>query len=770
MNRGDFVEIEKRIEWLMPERIQKLCKDQKSQFGFNRLFIIGIGKNGVDCLMQCKHITERRFGSDPKVVRYLAIGEDKLLQSAELEGSVLSENECIPIVPEDAIYKYLNNPAKLPQHALEWFDIDGLKNYSPAAPVYGLTKRQCGRVALFHNIKVLMKRIGEAIAAFSGSDKSLEIIITGNMGDAMFGGMFIDVAYILKQLFDDTGYPVKINSYLFAADTAVLFEDDQREQGNYFANTIMSKIELDKFQVYKKPFSQQYTASFPVVSDKPPFTSCFIAAADGTYRRTINGAAEKILNRMEVLFSKDDDAERIVSYNMLKPDESHDFRYLSYGIEVYEAPIGKIMSYLAVKILTKFNHALNKNNVGQQLLGQYASTVTPDAKILAMKGGEAPELDFDERINPSFSAKALRFSDEGAHDYIDNWLEKYVSSVENGAEICLDEIANSIISTCESAKAEFEKGPFYALEIIKKCLSELRVAIAKTNAVVSDMEDQVKRAQNLERTAYMKLKTALLVNKAVEQYLYELREYADCELKLRTGSILVKFYQDLTDRFNDYLENTLSKATAAFETIVVNRKSIIDAVMRDTSDISCVKDAFSASDERITVKLDKMVDDLSDAMLGSALKSSGILELNDDSEDTALATAVVTIIHKCFPSLFEMHFGELCEYLGIEDGIGSSIENAINDVEVTAPAVDNFVLNRVLCPLSTRQEDILQLRSVHKGMNYIWNGSVMKHCAIVSQIKGGVRLEKFDGYGQWENMHYAYSNDSLKKHGFHIFK
>ena len=764
------MEIEKRIEWLMPERIQKLSADHKSQFGFNRLFIIGIGKNGVDCLMQCKHLTEKRFGTDTKTVRYLAIGEDALLHKAAYEGTVLCDDECIPIVPEEAIYKYLNNPAKLPQYALDWFDVEGLKNYSPAAPVYGLTKRQCGRVALFHNMKLLMKRIGEAIAAFSGSDKSLEIIITGNMGDAMFGGMFIDLAYILKQLFDDSAYPVKVNSYLFAADTAVLFENDQREQGNFFANTIMSKIELDKFQTHKKPFSQQYTASFNVESDKPPFTSCFIAAADGSYRRTLSCAAEKILNRMEILFSKDDDAERIVSYNMLKPDESHDFRYLSYGVEVYEAPVGKIMSYLAVKVLTRFNHALNKNNVGQQLLGQYANTVTADAKYLAQKGGEAPELDFDERINPSFSAKALRFSDEGAHDYIDKWLEKYVSSVENGADVCLEEISGSIISICEAAKVEFDKGPFYSLEIIKKCLSELRIAIAKTNAVISDMEDQVKRAQNLERSAYMKVKTALLINKAVEQYLYELREYADCELKLRTGSILVKFYQDLSERFSSYLENTLSKATAAFESIAINRSAIIDAVMSDTSDTFCVKDSFSAADERVTAKLDKMVDDLSDVVLANALKSSGILTLTDDAPDSALAEAVVTIIHKCFPGLLDMPFGELCEYFGFDSAVGSCVEDAINDVAAFAPAADNFVLNRVICPIGTRQEDILQLRSVHKGMNYIWNGSVLKHCAAVSQIKGGVRLEQFDGYAQWENMHYAYCNDSLKKHGFHIFK
>ncbi len=764
------MEFANKIEWLKPERIQKLCAQHKSQFGFNRLFIIGVGKNGIDCVLNCKHLTERRFGTDNKIVRYLGIAEESLIKSSDCEGTRLNDDEIISIVPEDAIYKYLNNPAKLPQFALQWFDVEGLKNYSPAAPVYGLTKRQCGRVALFHNMKYLMKRIGEAIAAFSGSDKSVEIVITGNLGDAMFGGMFIDLAYILKKLFEDSAYPVKVNAHLFAADTAVLFEDDQREQGNYFANTIVSKNELDRFQLHKKPFSQQYTASFLVESDKAPFTSCFVTAADRTYRRTLSRAAEKILNRMEILFSKDDDAERIVSYNMLKSDESHEFRYLSYDVQVYEAPVGKMMSYLGIKVLTRFNHELNKNNVGQQMLGQYATMVTPDARFLAQKGGDAPDLDFDERINPSFSAKALRFSDEGAHDYINSWLDKYVSSVEDGVDICLEDISNSIISTCEAAKCEYDKGPFYSLEIIKKCLAELRIAIAKTNAVISDMEDQVKRAQNLERTAYMKLKTALLVNKAVEQYLYELREYADCELKLRTGAILVKFYQGLTDRFTDYLNNVLNKATSVFENVAINRSAIIDDIMSDTSKTSCVNDVFSAMDEKVTTKLDSLVDSLSAEELGAALKTSGILALNDDADECALALAVVSIINKCFGKIFDMSFGDMCEYFGFENAIGDSIEECINTVEAVAPANDNFVLNRVICPVATKQEDILQLRSVHKGMNYIWNGSVLKHCTAVSQIRGGVAFEKFDGYAQWENMHYAYSNDSLKKHGYHIFK
>ena len=62
------MEIEKKIEWLKPERVLKLTNQYKSLFGINRLFVIGLGKNGVDCALRCKHITEKRFGTDDKKV------------------------------------------------------------------------------------------------------------------------------------------------------------------------------------------------------------------------------------------------------------------------------------------------------------------------------------------------------------------------------------------------------------------------------------------------------------------------------------------------------------------------------------------------------------------------------------------------------------------------------------------------------------------------------------------------------------------------------
>lgn len=762
-----ILEIEKKIEWLKPERIQKLYDGHKSIFGINRLLIVGVGKNGVDCVLRCKHITEKRFGTDSAKVRYLGIAEDKLLDASSCIGTTLAADERLPIAADEAIYKYLNNPARLPQYALDWFD-SGLKNYSPATPTYGLTKRQCGRVALFHNIKPLIKRIGESVTAFAGTDRSLEIVITGNMGDVFFGGMFIDLAYIFKSLFEDASYPVKVSCLMFAPDTAELYEKEQRELGIYYANAVISRSELELFQFRKKPFSQRYSSSFEVNSDKPPFNAVHIPCAEKNYGYTLNLAAEKILSRMEVVFSKDDDAERIMTYNMLKQHESHEFRYLTYGVSAKEVPLGKILSYLSVKVFTLLNHKLNANNVGQMQLSSFASKVTPDANYLASRGGDVPELEFDERLNPTFSAKALKNSSENSQDYVDDWVRKYCENVTKGADICSEEIVESIKSTCEKSKTDISKGPFYAIEIVKKCLSELRVATAKINAEVSDMKEQIERSRNLVNGAYMKLKTATLgIGKKVEQYVFELSEYTENSRKLNSGSIMISFYQSIYDRLNSYLETSLNKAAEAFENIAMNRAAIIEEISAQNEE-AAVADVFSVSDEKISAKLDSMVDNLSETILSKALRESGLLELPEDDEK-ALAVAMVNIVSKCFSEVLSLGFGEMCEFFGVENPVSAALDGCINEVSCAAPTEDDFALNRVICPKSTKQDEIAALRGSHKGMNYIWNGSVLNLTAVCTQIKGGVRIEEFKGYSQWENMHYAYSNDSLKKHGIHIF-
>lgn len=761
------MDIEEKINWLRPERIQKLYDGQKSHFGMNRLYIIGIGRHGTDCALRCMHLTQKRFGSDPKKVRFLFIGSQNQLEESSFEGSTPSEGDVLPIIPEEAIYKYLNNPEKLPEYALGWFD-QGLKNYSPAAPVYGLSKRQCGRIALFHNLKQLMKLAGNALTDFGGSDKPIDIILTGNLGDTFFGGMFIDLAYIMNKIFEVSNCPVKVNGYLFAADTAALVEDDARDLGGYAANTIVSKSELDKFQCQRKRFTQKYSKTFEVDSDKPPFNACFLVPAAKNYDLTMSIAAEKILNRMEILFSKDDEAERIMSYNMLKSSASHDFRYLACGVSGAEIPTGKIMSYLGIKLFTRLNRSLHANSVGEMLLKRYAGMVSPTVELVASKSGNAPSIVFDENSNAAFSVKSVKSGDDTALSVVEEYVAKMKQAVLDGGPVCVKEISDSIISDCEAAKTDFAKGPFYAQELLKKCFAEIRLNSAKIKADQDDMSEQVQRTSNLERAALKKVKTTpLFVNKAVEQYLFELKEYSEAKAAVAAAEPMISFYQQLNDRLMDYYTNTLQKAIEPFEQISVNQGGVIEGINEDISDYSCIMEAFSLNDENIRNKLDQLAESVPKERLERYFKEFGVLNLPDD--ETALAKAVVKILRQCFEEQLSMNFNEMCEYFEIENGVSESIKSSIENSAVKTPVSDSFSITRVVCPKAVRQEDIADIRKQFKGVQYIWNGSVCAQTTVAASICGGVQLEQFDGYQQWENMHYAYANDSLKKHGLRIF-
>lgn len=762
------MEIEQKVAWLRPERIQKLYKGQKSSYGMNNLYVIGIGKNGTDCVLRCMHNTSRRFGLNPQKVRFLCIGEEKLLEQASYEGSVPTDGDVLPVVPEDAIYKYLNNPAKLPDSALSWFD-QGLKNYSPATPTYGLTKRQCGRVALFHYLKQIIKLAGETMSGFGSTDKPVDIILTGNLGDPFFGGMFIDLAYILDRVFAVYPGPVRINGYLFAADTAALIEEDSRDMGFYSANTIVAKNELDRFQCGKKHFSQQYSRTFSVDSDKPPFNACFLIPAAENYELTMSIASEKILNRMEIIFSKDDDAERIMSYNMLKADASHDFRYLACNSAVVEIPAGKMMSYLGIKLFTRLNHTLNGNNVGEALLKRYSGMVSPNRDLVASKSGSLPTIEFDERSEPAFSAKSVKASSDNPENVVHNWINATREAVQAGTEICASEIADSIIHDCENAKTDFTKGPFYAQEILKKCFAEIRVNIARIKSELEDMTDQTSRTRELTRAAYRKVRSAgLFVNKAVDQYLFELKGFSEASVVVECSEPMIAFFNLLNEKLTNYYNDVLMKAMAPFEQMSMNRGGVIDSIKESNSGHSCVTEAFSVDSEEVRMKLDELADNVPKDKLEKCFRDSGILALPDNDE-TALAAAVVKILQQCFEEQLSMSFGEMCSYFGIENGIETSMETCIESCAVNAPVSDAFPITRIVCPKVVRQEDIAQLRKKFHGVSYIWNGSVCAQATVASTICGGAELEKFDGYQQWENMHYAYANDSLKKHGLKIF-
>lgn len=760
------METEKQTDMLRPDRIMKLYGGQKTAFGTKRLYAVGVGKNGVDCLMRCKHIAENRYSADKSKLRFLAIGEDELLKAAGFCGSTLGADERLAIVPDDAIYKYLNAPESLPETALSWFDT-GLKNYTPAKPVYGLQKRQCGRVALFHYFNDLLKIFGEAISAFSNSTAPLDVVVVGNMGDAFFGGMMIDLGYILTALFETAKYPVKVVTYMFAGDTAQLSKMDGRDLANSYANTIVTKGELDRFQCRKTKFSQKYTDSFSVNSEKPPYSACYIASAEKTYEATLENAALKIMSEYEIIYKRDDDADKIMSYNMLGKDGSHAFRYLACDAAVSEIPLGRIMSYLTIRLFISFSNSLRKNSIEPMEMGKIIARLTPNAEFLVEKAGEIPQFEYDERRNPLFSIKSLKNGGEASKRYVDEKVERFAELCKQGMETVRSDIIETVTSVCDEALNDYDKGPFYAAEVVRKCLAELRTAIAKVKEEESDIEETMAREIRMVKTSYKKVKNspAFLAARAAGDYISWLEEYGEYRKTELTITMLREFYEEIYNTLDKYYKETLLVKSELFEEVSANRENILFGETEYEG--FGVTEAFDVTDPTIRTKLDKMVDELPESTRMMTFKRSGLMNVSDDPMH--FPRELVNITMSCFSTFFGSSFDEFCRFFEADNSEASALEDCLKSAEVKTPAADEPPLTRIICPKDAPAGEMAPIRAGHKGLSNLWNDSAAKCAVSVVRIKGNVRLDSFKDYDQWENMRYAYVNDSLKKHGIHIF-
>lgn len=762
------MDLEQKIKWLSPERNLKLYGGKKSHFGFNRLMVIGIGRQGIDSTLRCMHITQRRFGFNDNKIRFMLIGTPDEIEASEYEGTMSGQCDALSVVPEEAIYPYLNDPEKLPENAKSWFD-EGLVNYTPNPPKYGLMKRQCGRIALFHMIDRVLEIARSAKKAFSENDKPIDVIITGNLGDANFGGMFIDLAYIFGKILGELNCTVKVKGYFYAADIMEPYITDRRDFAQYAANTLVSKKELDKFQSRRKQFSQSYTSKFSVESDKPPFTAAFLIPAGEDYNLVMEQTAEKILCRMEVLSGKEDNAERIMSYNAVNSEGSHAFRYLSFGVSGTEVPIGKIIAYLSIKLLSRLRGLLRENNVGTMLLNRYTTMVSPSLEYAASLNGKIPTIEFDEKANYAFSVRQVKSGNNRAAAVADRWVNDMSNAVINGAKLCSKQIAGDIISECEAARVDFLKGPYYAEEILKRCLSVLKKQITNLESE-QDTEADVRRAERLERAAYKRVKySGLMAREAVSQYLFELKNLSGAKVVHNTHDAMLTLLKSIRGRLAEYYDSTVKSEIEKLNTLEAELTKMLKQLKAKPDSKSCMTEVFSLYDARVSIKLDKLAEEYPEDILERHFRLIGFDCLDDDDE-TSLAREIIGVVTSCFEPVLSRRMSELCEYFGIESNrVRECMRKNIEGCEVKAPVSDSLKITRIICPKAVRKEDIEELRHKYKGVEYIWNGSVCGHTTVTSAICGGARIEEFKGYEYWENMHYAYVNDALKKRGMKLF-
>lgn len=757
------MDFDERMEWLLPNRIMKAIRGLKNPVGGRRLFIIGIGMNGVDVALRCKDFAENYCDFDQHSIRFLGIDLSKNLKSAEYHGSLLLSTERVEIDPEAAIYPYLNDPKRLPEPAREWFD-EGLFNYTQNKPVYGVNKRQCARLCVFHYLDKLIERFERARDDFSDGKIPLEIVVTGNLGDPFFGGMAIDLAYIVRSIFESVTYSVRICAHLLAADTAPLQGFTGRDLAAFYANTVVAKSELDSFQYKRRRFAQVYSSKMALQCDYPPFLICNIYAADETYDSTADKLAVNIMSRFSTPGTLDSDAEKKCSYNMFTPGVKQKFRYITGVSVINVVPVAKIFCYLSLKIVVELDKFLSKNTMNEMDLGVLKGKVCPDALMLASKAGDIPRLEFDEMLNPLFSYESLKRGGNASKKYVTDRLEIIKGLCETASGVYSQELYDYVVKICEDAIYDIKKGPRYAEGIVKGCMNALRQRADMIRKTLGDIDENVAIEENSLKACHRRLKApGFIAKKAVEPYMDRLKSFAELKKSQLTGWIMVAFYDKLHSMLEEYLNNDLCKLTNFFN--LANELVNSDKILKFPSQNEFIREVFDPSEENVRKALDHTVTDLSDDRKLVVFKRVNLRVLYQ-SDSKGIADEVIKMSEMCFSGIWLKGFEGFCSSFGAAENLSGMLSECVRQLSIATPADDERPITKIVLPAECKCRDL----SDPVNGEFFINDSTMRNAVVVTKIKGGVRIDKFRDYEQWENMRYAYVNDSLKRQGIHIFK
>lgn len=757
------MDFDERMEWLLPNRIMKTVRGLKNPVGGRRLFIIGIGTNGVDVALRCKDFAENYCDFDQHSIRFLGIDLSKNLKSAEYNGSLLLSTERVEIDPETAVYPYLNDPKRLPEPVREWFD-EGLFNYTQNEPVYGVKKRQCARLCVFHYLDKLIERFERARNDFSEGKIPLEIVVTGNLGDSFFGGMAIDLAYLIRSVFESVAYPVRICAHLLAADTAPLQGLTGRDLAIFYANTVVAKSELDSFQYKRRRFVQVYSSKMALQCDYPPFLICNVYAADETYDSTADKLAVNIMSRFSAPGTLDGDIEKKCSYNMFTPGAKQKFRYITGVSVVNVVPVAKMFCYLSLKIIVEFDNFLLKNTINEMDLGVLKGKVCPDALMLASKAGDIPRLEFDKMLNPLFSYESLRRGGNASKTYVTDRLEIIQGLCETASEAYSQELYDYVVNICEGAIYDIKKGPRYAEGIVKGCMNALRHRADAIRRTLGDIDENVAAEENGLKTYHRRLKApGFIAKKAVEPYIDRLKSFAELKKSQLTGQIMVAFYDKLYSMLEKYVNDNLCKLTNLFNS--ANELVNSDKILKFPSQNEFIREVFDSSEEGVRKALDRAVTELSDDRKLVIFKRVN-LRAFCQSDSKGVANEVIKMSEMCFGGIWQKSFEGFCSSFGAGENLADILSDCVQKLPITTPADDERSITRVVLPAECECSDLPETG----GGEILINGSTMRNAVVITKIKGNVRIDKFKDYEQWENMRYAYVNDSLKRQGIHIFK
>lgn len=302
------------IKYELPSSLEDKLKDRNTPYVFNRnakkskvynnpLLVVGLGGSGFDVLSRAKEKLVNCFMTDSngklKGVEFLEIDTDDRDMNRSLSSPCISslkkdEFKIFRNADIGAILRNRNTYSDvLPKEIDQWLDPD-----IPVAQIVNGAAgiRQAGRLLLHLNIleivDIIKKKLDKIRKGVSLSKNPVNVVIFTGLGGGTGSGIFIDIAYIVRQCIKQFSGQAFINGVLLMPD--ILSGDpniDTITRENIKRNGFAALKELDHLMNLSETgdvFAQKFPGGFEIAeTDEAIFERCVLVSSMAEERTLI---------------------------------------------------------------------------------------------------------------------------------------------------------------------------------------------------------------------------------------------------------------------------------------------------------------------------------------------------------------------------------------------------------------------------------------------------------------------------------------------------
>ena len=458
------------------------------------VLFVGLGGTGANALIRMKHqiYNRMKLPVDPKTgiptadhpanMAFLALDTDLDIETLTYGNTGFAENGS----------EVFNIGVEKMQAVLDTMAINR-KNEMPYAMWYPNTaingtygtggKRPVGRAAFFYRYSDIRSRVEQVLYKLktdSPRAESLEIFLFTGIAGGTGSGIYLDVAYMLRELGNLICAPAQVFGYIFLPD--VISNDAHL---SYLSSNGFSALkELDYFMEHGKEsthfFEQPYTATLTGTGSVPMDYCHLISATDiHGHKYSNNDIMKSVVESVFCHISNSENSFFLTSYynaiNSLFPicrekalyPAAH--QYLSVGSASVRIPYMEITTLLAARMFGKMENTVFSNSVTEESLQDDMTAMglawegdpnkgdrmLQDTLRQALERNvKRPNLD-DKKYDDIWSGTNTAY--DAAYDYI----VKYQDAMHTDYALVFGEYEGNLRNYLKSAIRRQDKGPVY---------------------------------------------------------------------------------------------------------------------------------------------------------------------------------------------------------------------------------------------------------------------------------------------------------------------